>query len=83
MAQNIFIIRNDNYIKKLYNRIQSLESDLNFLKNKIEELGNSSPLSLCGSVTNAISVGSKFVPVVGDVVSFVTSLVSASCFVAN
>ncbi len=83
LAQNIFIIKNDSYIKKLYNRIQSLESDLNFLKNKIEELGSYSPLSLCGSVTNAISVDSNFIPVIGNVVSFFTSLVSASCFLAN
>ncbi|XP_017875118.1 uncharacterized protein LOC108626553 isoform X1 [Ceratina calcarata] len=69
LAQNIFIIKNDEYIKKLYHRVQSLESDLNSLKNKIEMMGNdSSILSLCGSEANAISVYSRYVPVVGEVI---------------
>ncbi|XP_017875120.1 uncharacterized protein LOC108626553 isoform X2 [Ceratina calcarata] len=84
LAQNIFIIKNDEYIKKLYHRVQSLESDLNSLKNKIEMMGNdSSILSLCGSEANAISVYSRYVPVVGEVIEYVSALVSATCFLFN
>lgn len=84
LAQNIFIIKNDEYIKKLYHRVQSLESDLNFLKNKIETLESAnSILSLCGAGANAVSVGSNFVPVVGDIVSYVSALVSATCYLVN
>ncbi|MFW4371192.1 MAG: hypothetical protein EHV01_004560 [Spiroplasma sp. hy2] len=79
----VYTIIDHKHIKKLYSKVANLEYGLNKLKNDVEKLSSLSPLSLCGSVTNAASIASGFIPVVGKVASSIFSIVSAGCSLAN
>ncbi|WP_342189519.1 hypothetical protein [Spiroplasma endosymbiont of Dilophus febrilis] len=83
LLQNIVIIQNHFYIKELYNRIITLENDLSNLKIEVERLSSGTTLSLCASSTGLISSSSSIVPVIGNIVSYISGLISASCYLAN